>query len=145
MTGEVHGRAWRERLAGAVSERARLFLLSLAIAVTMWYYVTTGAQPAPTGSPTASLRLHNVPVTFSGLREGWRASATPPDVDIEMRWPATAQLAVNTNDVQAIADVAALDPGAHTVGLRIQVPAGVTAVQANPPAVTVRIVRSANP
>ena len=122
-----------------LSERTWLFLLSLAIAVILWFYVDTTAQSPSGQSPTASLRLHNVEVSFSGLADGWRASANPPAVDVEMRWPAPSLLAVRPADVRAIADVHALEPGPHQVTLRIQVPAGVTTVQTTPPSVVVTL------
>jgi hypothetical protein len=130
----------RTTLATAFSERTRLLLLSFAIALGMWYYV--GASVAPVVQPqTASLRMRNVDVIFAGLTDGWRASANPAAVDIDLGWPAPVPLAVRPTDVRAIADVASLEPGPHLVTLRIQVPAGVTAVQATPPAVTVTLVR----
>lgn len=130
----------RTTLATALSERTWLFLLSFAIALGMWYYV--GASVAPVVQPqTASLRMRNVDVIFAGLTDGWRASANPAAVDIDLGWPAPVPLAVRPTDVRAIADVAALEAGPHLVTLRIQVPAGVTAVQATPPAVTVTLVR----
>ena len=133
--------AMRATRATAVSERTWLFLLSFAIALAMWYYVG-GASVAPVVQPqTASLRMHNVDVTFAGLANGWQGSANPAAVDIDLGWPAPAVLAVRPTDVRAIADVTSLEPGPHLVTLRIQVPAGVTAVQATPPAVTVMLVR----
>jgi hypothetical protein len=131
-------RTW---LAAAFSERTWLFLLSLAIAVAMWYYVGAAVQLPAVQSQTASLRMHNVEVTFAGLTDGWRASANPAMVDIDLGWPAPAVLAVRPTDVRAIADVTGLNPGSHVVSLRIQVPAGVTAVQATPPTVTVTMIR----
>jgi YbbR domain-containing protein len=131
-------RTW---LAAVLSERTWLFLLSLGIAVAMWYYVGATLQPPAVQPQTASLRMHNVEVAFAGLADGWRASADPGVVDIDLGWPAPAVLAVRPTDVRAIADVTALEAGPHQVTLRIQVPAGVTAVQATPPAVTVTLIR----
>ncbi len=129
----------RARLARILSERARLFLLSLLIAVTMWYYVGTVLNPEQR-TATASLLVRNVEVTFTGLADGWRAEASPRAVDIEMRGPASL-LAARAADARAIADLVALDPGAHQVTLRIQIPGGVTMVKAIPPAVFVTVVR----
>ncbi|MDR7523031.1 MAG: hypothetical protein QN168_11260 [Armatimonadota bacterium] len=126
-----------------VSERPRLLFLSALIAVTMWYYVVAVVRPAPQDAAAATMRLHSVQVSFTGLPEGWRAAADPPAVDIEMRWPASAILAIRPEDVRAIADLSALEAGRHRVTLRIQVPAGVTAVQATPPAVAVTLSRPA--
>lgn len=131
-------RRWLDRM---LSERARLFLLSLAIAVTMWYYVGNALQPPEGRTPTASLRLHNVAVSVAGLADGWSATAEPDVVDVEVRWPATAVLSVRPTDVRAIADLGTLEPGTHMVPLRIQVPVGITVVKALPPAVLVRIAR----
>jgi len=129
-------------LAALLLERTRLLLLSLASAVALWFYVGTAVKPVTeTPPPTASVRLYNIDVTFAGLGEGWRAAANPTSVDVEMRWPATTVLAVRATDVQAIADVGALQPGSHRVSLRIQVPPGVTAVQATPPSVAVTLTR----
>ncbi len=131
----------RTTLTTALSERTWLFLLAFAIAVAMWYYVGGASVTPVVQSQTASLRMNNVEVTFAGLPNGWRASANPAMVDIDLGWPAPAVLAVRPTDVRAIADVTSLDPGPHLVTLRIQVPAGVTAVQATPPTVTVTLVR----
>lgn len=134
-------RTW---VSHVLSERARLFLLSLAIALTMWYYVTTTVQPVARRAPTASLRLHNVEVVIAGLPFGWRASANPAAVDVEVRWPAGAMLSVRPTDVRAVADVTSLEPGPHLVTLHIQVPIGAvreTTVQASPPSVTITLVK----
>lgn len=131
-------RAWAVRV---LSERARLFLLSLAIAVALWFYAGTTMRPAGEGSPTASLLLNNVEVTFTGVAEGLKVSSSPDAVDIEMRWPAASVLSVRPRDVQAVAELSALPPGQHRVTLRIQVPSGVTAVQATPPSVVVTLTR----
>lgn len=122
-----------------LSERARLLLLSLLIAIGAWWYVVTFAQPAASPSSVASLKLSNVEVALDGVREAWRVSMTPTAVDIDLRWPASGLLAVRPGDVRAIADVSALPQGRHQVALRIQVPAGVTAVQATPASVTVTL------
>jgi YbbR domain-containing protein len=122
-----------------LSERARLFFLSLAIAVTLWFYVGTTVRQPDGESPTATLHLSNVKVTFAGVQAGWHAAAAPEDVDIEMRWPAAKMLAVGPADVRATADVTALQPGEHRVNLRIQVPSGVISVQANPSTVQVTL------
>ncbi|MDR7545129.1 MAG: hypothetical protein QN120_12865 [Armatimonadota bacterium] len=131
-------RAW---LGAFLSERARLLLLSLGIAVALWFYVGSTGRPPREGAPVAALRLYNVEVTFVGLDEGVKAVAAPAAVDIEMRWPATEVLAVRPTDVRAVADLTALQPGFHRVSLRIQVPAGVTSVQASPPEVLVTLSR----
>ena len=99
-------RAWASRV---LSERPRLFLLSLTIAVALWFYAGSTVRPASEGSPTASLRLNNVEVTFTGVAEGLRASSSPDAVDIEMRWPAAVLLSVRPRDVQAVADLSGED------------------------------------
>ncbi|MGH2404152.1 MAG: hypothetical protein ACRDGN_06750 [bacterium] len=130
-------RAWLSRI---LSERAQLFLLSLLIAVTMWYYVGNVLNPQERSA--TSLMVRNVEVRFVGLADGWTAIASPRSVDVEMRGPGPAALlASRASDVRAVAEVGELDPGAHQVTLRIQVPAGVTAVRAMPPAVYVTVVR----
>jgi YbbR domain-containing protein len=131
-------RAW---LARFLSERARLFLLSLGLAVVLWFYVGATGRQVPEGTPTATLRLYNIEVTVAGLQNGWTAQATPPAVDFEIRWPAESLLGVRPADVQAIADVSALEAGAHRVNLRFNVPSGVTSVQVTPPAVLVVLTR----
>lgn len=131
----------RARLAGVFSERARLFLLSVAIAVTMWYYVGSTTQPATEQAPVALMRMQNVEVSFAGVVEGLKASADPPVVDVELRWPAAAVLTIRPTDIQAIADVGALRQGAYRVTLRIQVPSGVTTVRAIPATVKVTLLQ----
>jgi YbbR domain-containing protein len=122
-----------------LSERARLLLLSLFIAIGAWWYVGTFAQPSAPQTSTASLNLSNVEVTFTGAANGWQVTSTPPTVDIELRWPASGLLSVRPGDVRAIAEVSSLGVGTHDVSLRIQVPPGVTAVQASPPTVAVTV------
>lgn len=131
-------RAW---LSPILSERAQLFVLSLLIALTMWYYVSNVLNPQER-SVAGSLLVRNVEVTFVGLADGWTAIASPRAVDIEMRGPGPAALlASRASDVRAVAELGELDPGAHQITLRIQVPSGVTAVRAIPPAVYVTLVR----
>ena len=122
-----------------LSERARLLLLSLFIAIGAWWYVGTFAQPSAPQTSTASLNLNNVEVTFVGASNDRLVAATPAAVDIELRWPASGLLSVRPGDVRAIADVSSLGIGIHDVTLRIQVPPGVTTVQASPPTVSVTI------
>jgi YbbR domain-containing protein len=129
----------RSGLSRFLSERARLFLLSLVMAIMLWFYVGTTSRPAGDSSSTASLRLNNVEVAFTGLGDDRRASSSPAHVEIELRWPAAAVLSVRASDVRAIADVTGLDAGAHPVTLRIQVPSGVTTVRATPPSVVVTV------
>jgi YbbR domain-containing protein len=114
-------------------------LLSLLIAIGAWWYVSTFAQPSSPQASTASLNLSNVEVTFTGVANGWQVASAPPAVDIELRWPAAGLLSVRPGDVRAIADVSSLGIGTHQVSLRIQVPAGVTTVQAIPPTVAVTV------
>lgn len=127
---------WR---SAVLSERVRLLALSLAIAVTMWYYVSTTLSPAEQ-APARSVLVRNVEVAVTGLANGWTAVVTPPTVDIEMRGPEPL-LALRVADVRAIAEVGALPPGAHQVVLRVQIPDGVTMVRVTPPAVRVTLTR----
>ncbi len=129
----------RRYLAGLLSERARLFLLALAIAVSMWYYVGSVMSPSVEAPGVASLRVNRVEVAFSGLAPGWSATSLPRFVDVEIRWPADAVLTIRPTDVRAIADVGMLEPGPQRVALRIELPTGVTGVRANPPAVVVHM------
>lgn len=122
-----------------LSERARLFLLSLFIAIGAWWYVGTFAQPSAPQASTASLNLSNVEVTFSGVPNGWAVTSTPLAVDIELRWPASGLSSVRPGDVRAIADVSLLGLGTHEISLRIQVPPGATSVKASPPTVAVTV------
>jgi YbbR domain-containing protein len=128
----------RARLA--LSERSGLLLLSLLLSVTMWYYVVGVHNPALERSITASLLVRDVEVAFVGLRDGWSAVAEPRTVDVELRGP-VAVLSARTRAVQAVADLSALEAGTHRVTLRVQVPDGVTAWQAIPPAVRVTLAR----
>jgi YbbR domain-containing protein len=84
--------------------------------------------------------VRNVEVTFNGLRVGWRATAEPRVVDVELQGPPTI-LSARITEVQAIADLEALEAGSHRVKLRVRVPSGVTAWQATPPAVQVSLTR----
>ena len=131
----------RASLGRLLSERAWLFLLSLGIAVTLWYYVGRVPNPETDRTPLGSVVVHNVEVTFAGLADGWIADATPATVDVEVRGPTPAILNVRRSEVQAIADVDRLEPGPHQVNLRIRIPTGVTSVQVIPPTVRVALSR----
>lgn len=129
-------RHWR---AAVLSERMRLLALSLVIAVTMWYYVSTTLGPAAQ-APLRVVLVRNVDVVVSGLAPGWTAAVTPARVDVEIRGPEPL-LVLRVADVRAIAEVGALGPGVHQVALRVQIPDGVTMVRVTPPAVQVTLTR----
>jgi len=127
----------RARLAGGISEGVRLFLLSLAIAVALWFFVGRSPNPEPERTGVGSVVVQNVEVAVQGLGSGWTATVDPHAVDVELGGPAT--LALRPADVRTFADVARLKPGTHDVLLRVQIPRGVTSVKITPPAVKVKI------
>ena len=122
--------------SGGLSESLRLFILSLAIAVALWYFVARAPNPEPERSTVESVRV-NVAVVFSGLNNGWTATAEPRVVEVEVGGPVA--LALRPADVSAYADVAGLEPGLHRIPLRVQIPRGATSVKVDPPLVQVRI------
>lgn len=130
------------RLSSLISERARLLLLSLAIATAMWYYVGSARGPGSEPAMVASLLVRNVEVTFTELPPDLVATAQPRTVDLEIRGPTPAVLAVKPSDVRAIAMVSgSMDAGIYRVMLNVPVPPGVTLAQASPPVVMVTIAR----
>lgn len=132
----------KARLSALLSERTRLLLLSLAIATAMWHYVGSAQGPRTEPAMVASLLVRNVEVTFADLPADLVATANPRTVDLEIRGPTTAVLAVKPSDVRAIAPVgSAVDVGIYRVTLNVPVPPGVTLVQASPPVVVVTIAR----
>lgn len=132
----------KARLASLLSERTRLLLLSLAIATAMWHYVGSAQTPRSEPAMVASLIVRNVEVTFTELPADLVATANPRAVDLEIRGPTAAVLAVKPSDVRAIAPVSgAMDAGMYRVTLNVPVPPGVTLVQASPPVVMITIVR----
>ncbi len=131
----------KARLTALLSERTRLLLLSLAIATAMWHYVGSAQGPRSEPAMVASLVVRNVEVTFTGLPGDLAATAHPRAVDLEIRGPTPAVLAVRPSDVRAIAAVGDMDAGTYRVTLRVPVPPGVTSAQATPPVVLVTIAR----
>lgn len=131
----------KARLAALLSERTRLLLLSLAIATAMWHYVGSAQGPRSEPAMVASLVVRNVEVTFTELPADLVATAHPRTVDLEIRGPTSAVLAVKPSDVRAIAPVSAMDAGMYRVMLNVPVPPGVTLAQASPPVVMVTIAR----
>ncbi len=127
----------KAKLAGALPEGLRLFLLSLAIAVALWFFVGRVPNPEPERTGVGSVIVQNVDVAVAGLSNGWSATPDPRTVDIELGGPAT--LALRPADVRAFADVARLQAGTHDVPLRVQIPLGVTSVKITPPVVRVMI------
>lgn len=131
----------KARLAALLSERTRLLLLSLAIATVMWHYVGSAQSPRSEPAMVASLVVRNVEVTFTELPADLVATAYPRAVDLEIRGPTPAVLAVKPSDVRAIAPVSSMDPGTYRVTLNVPAPPGVTLAQASPPVVMVTITR----
>lgn len=127
----------RARLTGSLSEGVRLFLLSLAIAVALWFFVGRSPTAELERTGVGSVIVQNVDVAVQGLSASLKATVEPRAVDVELGGPVT--LALRPADVRALADVTRLQPGTHEVLLRVQIPLGVTSVKVTPPAVKVKI------
>jgi YbbR domain-containing protein len=127
----------KARLTSSLSEGVRLFLLSLAIAVALWFFVGRSPTAELERTGIGSVVVQNVDVAVQGLGPSLKAAVEPSAVDVELGGPAT--LALRPADVRAIADVTRLRPGTHEVLLRVQIPSGVTSVKVTPPAVKVKI------
>jgi len=127
----------KARLTGSLSEGVRLFLLSLAIAVALWFFVGRSPSADLERTGVGSVVVQNVEVVLQGLGTALTATVEPRAVDVELGGPVT--LALRPADVRAVADVTRLSPGTHEVFLRVQIPLGVTSVKITPPAVKVKI------
>jgi YbbR domain-containing protein len=107
-------------------ERELYFLLSVAIASVMWYYVATAQNPQVARTITVDLQLHNLDPSEVVIRP----SPTPPvHVTIRVEGPRSLVAVLKPKDVDAYVDLSGLGPGDHP-----QVPVVVT------PAVDVRVV-----
>jgi YbbR domain-containing protein len=105
-------------------ERQSYFLLSVAIASVMWYYVATAQNPQVSRTITVDLQLHNLDPSEVVIRP----SPTPP-VRVTVQGPRSQVAVLKPKDVDAYVDLSGLGPGDHP-----QVPVVVT------PGVDVRVV-----
>jgi YbbR domain-containing protein len=79
------------------------------------------------------------PVTFQGLRETRRATASPPQVDVILSGPLPRLQALTVQDVKVIADLFGLDPGVHKVKPSVVVPEGLRVESVLPETIEVEI------
>jgi YbbR domain-containing protein len=105
-------------------ERQSYFLLSVAIASVMWYYVATAQNPQVSRTITVDLQLHNLDPSEVVIRP----SPTPP-VRVTVLGPRSQVAVLKPKDLDAYVDLAGLGPGDHP-----QVPVVVT------PGVDVRVI-----
>jgi YbbR domain-containing protein len=110
-------------------ENTLLKVISLIIAVFMWYSLSTQEERSRT--------LENVPLTVGGHRADTVVMEPPLKVvDLRLRGPRGTIMDLEPDDVSVTVDTSALPPGNHTVWLtpqHVRAPENVEVLRIDPP------------
>ena len=91
-------------------ERQLYLVLSLAVAVIMWLYVTTGQNPVISRSIRLDLQVRNLPANEVLLRP---SAKSPGQVTVRLQGPRTQIAQLVPGLIEAYVDLSGLGPGEH--------------------------------
>jgi YbbR domain-containing protein len=91
-------------------ERQLYLVLSLAVAVIMWLYVTTGQNPVISRSIRLDLQLRNLPANEILLRP---SAKSPGQVTVRLQGPRSQIAQLVPGLIEAYVDLSGLGPGEH--------------------------------
>lgn len=113
-----------------------LWLISIAIAVTMWLYVTGIDEAA------YITRKFTCPLEYRSLDAQSVLRGRISEVDVEVRGSEQAMLRLDYNAVQAYVDARNLTPGTrYTVNINVDIPGNINLVSVFPSQVVLDVVR----
>ena len=113
-----------------------LWLFSIAIAVTMWIYVTGMDEAA------YLTRKFTCPIEYRNVDSQAILRGKLSEVDIEIRGPEEAIMRLDYNTVAAYVDARNLAPGKrYTANILVDLPSGITLVSSFPSQVILDLVR----
>jgi YbbR domain-containing protein len=119
------------------SSRAFLKVFSLVLAFFLWFYVTGDSNTDVVRSYRLALQLRNVP---SGV------TIQLPSREVEVQVAANRFLASNIipeKDIVCYVDLQGLEPGRHTLPVKISLSTGLQLITVNPSTVDLRLEKSA--
>jgi len=125
-----------KRIDELFSSRTFLKIFSLVLAFLLWFYVTGGSDTDVVRTYRLSLQLRNVP-------SGVTIQRAPREVEVQIS--ANRFLASNVipeKDIVCYADLQGLEPGRHTVPVKVSLSAGLKLVSINPSMVDLRLERT---
>ncbi len=139
-------RSWRQwfdiLLWGLLVTLERLFtenkllkLISLGIALLMWFTISTQQERDRT--------LENIELVVVNRRADTVVTSVPVKVvDLRVRGPSSVVIDLDQSDIKVVVDVTGLDPDRHVIWLgadQVTTPAGVEVLRIDPPSIPVMI------
>ena len=113
-----------------------LWLISIAVSITMWVYVTGMDEAA------YITRKFSCPLEYRGLDTQTILRGRVSEVDVEIRGPEDAVLRFDYNSVVAFVDARFLAPGKrYTVNVNVETPSNINLVSCYPSQVVLDLVR----
>jgi len=125
-----------KRIDELFSSRTFLKIFSLVLAFLLWFYVTGGSDTDVVRTYRLSLQLRNVP-------SGVTVQRAPREVEVQIS--ANRFLASNVipeKDIVCYVDLQGLEPGRHTVPVKVSLSAGLKLVSMNPSMIDLRLERT---
>jgi YbbR domain-containing protein len=116
-----------------VGERNLYRILSVAVAVALWYMVAADRNPQTDRAVTVELRPR-------GLAAGLVVVGTAPRVEVKLRGPRSAVADLSPDAVEAYVDLAQVtEPGEYRLPVRVRAPQGVRVAAVQPDEVVVGV------
>jgi len=115
------------------AERNLYRVLSVAVAVALWYMVAADRNPQADRTVAVDLRAR-------GLAAGLMLVTQPPRVEVRVRGPRSQVADLNTDGLEAYVELGQVtEPGEYRVPVRVRVPAGLRVVDVQPDEVVVAV------
>lgn len=124
------------QLEGILTSNLALWIISIAISITMWVYVT-GMDESQ-----YITRKFSCPLEYRNLDSQALLRGRLSEVDLEIRGPEEAIIRLDYNSVAAYVDARSLIPGKrYTVNINVDIPENITLVSCFPSQAVVDLVR----
>lgn len=119
-------------MAGILRRNLAMKLLSLVVAMLLWFYVTN--EQAPVEQTTMNVR-----VEAQQLRSDYSLITKLDTVKVSLQGTKNALSSLTDDKIVAYIDLSNVKPGTNEVDVRVKAPAGIKALQINPARLTVNI------